>query len=87
MRKVTRPVTNVGFFYFFFNRARLACGIQTCCHGDNVGTEQEAKSPCCFVSNLHVHVHLRVNSSLLSWRLSLQRGAILVSLENYNSIH
>lgn len=87
MRKVKRPDTKCRILLlllFFFKRAR---GTQTCCHGNNVGTEQEAQSPRCFVPNLHVHVHLRVNSSLLRWRLPLQRGIGLVSLQSHGLTH
>lgn len=69
--------------FFVFQRGMIRIithSVHTCRHGNDVSPKEEAKSPCWFVSNLDVHVDLRINSALFSRGLSLQEQIILVSL-------
>lgn len=59
-------------WYFITRRS-----MDTCCHRNNVCSEQEAQSPCWLVANLDVHVNLGVRSALLGWGLALQSMKIL----------
>ena len=53
-----------------------ASEMDTCCHWNDVGTQQEAKPARGFVSDLNVHVDLGINPSLLGWWFTLLRNKI-----------
>ena len=46
-------------------------GVDTCCHWNDVGPQEEAKPARWFVSNLYVHVDLGIYPALFGWWFTL----------------